>query len=286
MRGRQVLVSSLLGVALVAQVAPASADPLAECIGANERSVALRRQGRLIEARQALAACTAPTCPDVIQEACAARMAEVNAAMPSLVFDVRDGAGRPLGGVQVVIDGTFAGAIGAVALAVNPGSHAIRFEASGQVPVEQTVVVLAGERNKRVEAVLGPQAPHKDPTGRLLVMTDAAAVVSVDGQPATGGRFDGHLPPGPHKVSVSAPGKQPYEAQVDVRASETRTLSVSLEDEKKKGGAAWWPWVAAGAAVAVGAAVGGYFLFKPSDQTTPVPPGKTAALQLASWKGP
>jgi len=34
-----------------------------------------------------------------------------------------------------------------------------------------------------------------------------------------------------------------------------------------------WPWVVGGVVVAAGAAVGGYFLFRPHDQTSPVPNG-------------
>jgi hypothetical protein len=56
-------------------------------------------------------------------------------------------------------------------------------------------------------------------------------------------------------------------------------VSVALEDERH--GGLIWPWVAGGVVVAAGAVLGGYFLFKPQDQTAGVPPGKTASLQLS-----
>jgi hypothetical protein len=203
--------------------------------------------------------------------------------MPSLALAAQDGAGRPLVAVQVSIDGQPPSPLIPTAIAVDPGSHTVHFEAPGQSPVEQTVAVVEGEKDKRVTAVLGQRAA---PAGRLVVSVDAAATVTIDGRDAGAGRFDGPLAPGPHDLGVTEPGKAPYRAQVEVREGETRTLSLALEDEKKKGGAAVWPWIAGGVVVAAGAAVGGYFLFKPSDTTAGVPPGKAASLQLAGWRLP
>ena len=72
-------------------------------------------------------------------------------------------------------------------------------------------------------------------------------------------------------MRVTEDGKIPYVAQVDLHAGETRTMQVSPTSEKK--GMPVWPWVVGGVVVAAGAAVGGYFLFRPQDQTTPVPSG-------------
>ena len=69
---------------------------------------------------------------------------------------------------------------------------------------------------------------------------------------------------------------------MDLRDDETRSLDVTLENESHGGRV--WPWIAGGAVVAIGAAVGGYFLLKPGDQTTPVPAGKSGTFQLSVFR--
>jgi hypothetical protein len=83
---------------------------------------------------------------------------------------------------------------------------------------------------------------------------------------------------GPHEVEVTAPGKTAYKAGVDLHDRETRTLQVTLRPE---GRGAVWPWVVGGAALAAGAAVGAYFLFKPSDQVAAPPTGDLGSIHLA-----
>jgi hypothetical protein len=276
------LTGSVLSAIVLAAAAPAhAADPVAECIGANERSLDLRMQGRLVDARREAAACTASTCPDVIQQACAKRMNEINGAIPSVVFDVKDGAGRPLPGARVSIDDKAAAPVGVTAVAIDPGSHTLRFTVAGQSPVERTVVLLEGEKEKRVAVVIGPAAPGAEGkhVARLVISSDENATIGVDEKAAARGRFEAEVAAGPHDVQVAEAGKVTYKAQIDLRDGETRSLTVALEDEKH--GGLIWPWVAGGVVVAAGALLGGYFLFKPQDQTVGVPPGKTAALKLS-----
>jgi hypothetical protein len=259
------------------------ADAVARCIGANERSVDLRKAGRLVEARRELAGCAASSCPEIIQQACTRRMAQVNEAMPSLVFEVTDAAGAVLSNVSVSLDGGLLIPLPRTAVAVDPGSHALRFESAGRPPVEQTVVVLEGERQKRVTAVMGGGVAREPPSQRrLVVRADPPATLRVDGEIVEGGRFDAPLPAGPHDIFATGPGKVPFKTQVDLRAGETHTMTVGLLDavEKRKTGPGAWPWIVGGAAVAAGAAVGAYFLLRPQDSTLGVPPGKTATVQL------
>jgi len=277
------LTGSAVTSILLTMPAPAlAADPVAECIGANERSLDLRKQGRLIDARRELATCAVAACPELIQQACSRRIGEVNTAMPSVVFDVRDGAGRPLGGARVSIDGKPASAIGVTAMAIDPGVHALRIDVDGQPSVSKSVSFLEGEKEKRVAVVVGapaPLPPDEARFARLVVSSDEGATVVVDGQAAARGRFEGQVSVGPHDVDVTEPGKVPYKAQLELRDGEMRSLTVVLEDERH--GGALWPWIAGGVVVAAGAVVGGYFLFKPQDQTVGIPAGKTASLQLS-----
>jgi hypothetical protein len=84
-------------------------------------------------------------------------------------------------------------------------------------------------------------------------------------------------------VNVTESGKLPYKAQVDLRDGETRSLEVTLENERT--GSPVWPWIVGGVAVAAGAAIGGYFLLQPQDTTTPVPIfNKNTTFQLSAWR--
>src|SRR5271165_2147015 len=73
-------------------------DPtLADCITANESSIALRRQHKLRAARAQLLVCSAASCPEEIRSECVRRVTDVNVAMPTIVFNAKDGSGNDLG---------------------------------------------------------------------------------------------------------------------------------------------------------------------------------------------
>src|SRR5258708_32712612 len=83
-----------------------AADPTtADCLAANESSIALRNQHKLREARSRLLVCSAATCPGDIRDECIRRVGEINAAMPTIVFETKDRAGNDLSAVQVTMDG-------------------------------------------------------------------------------------------------------------------------------------------------------------------------------------
>jgi hypothetical protein len=275
-RQARLFAASVWTCAIVASWAPAHAeDAVTECIAANERSIQLRKAGRLLEARRELPACTATSCPEVIQSACAGRIEELNNAVPSVVFDVKDRAGRPVAAVRVSIDGQPPVPVGATSTPIDPGPHVLRFETEGQSPVEKRISLLEGERDRRLTVVVGW---NDEKMARLIVSADEAATVVVDGQAAQRGTFNGRLAAGTHSVQVTENGKANYDTQVDLLEGETKSMSVTLQDRA----APIWPWVAGGAVVLAGAVVGGYFLFKSQDTTAGVPPG-AIAVHLMSW---
>jgi hypothetical protein len=140
-------------------------------------------------------------------------------------------------------------------------------------------VSVGGGTEQSVAAVLAPEA-H---LGQLVVVADGASTVFVDAGGGERARFEGRLSAGPHHIRVTEPGMVAYQTDVDLRDGETRVLEVALTPQ----GAPVWPWIVGGLAAAGGAAVGGYFLFRPQDRTLPVP---TATLQGAdvhfmTWRG-
>jgi hypothetical protein len=114
-----------------------------------------------------------------------------------------------------------------------------------------------------------------------VVTSDEEATVIVDSAVVGQGRFEGRLAPGAHEVRVTESGKTPYQSKVELRDGEMRTMQVTLESERQ---GPIWPWVVGGAVVAAGAAVGGYFVFRPQDRTEPVPPGTLGSVQFQAWR--
>ncbi len=161
----RVLVTSALAVVVVVDAPVARADD-ASCIAASERGLTLRRAGKLHEALTQLAICAAPSCPDEVKTECANRIADVKSAMPTLVLAATDGAGNDLRDVKVSVDGApLVSSLDGRPVAIDPGSHTLRFEQSGQPPVEKTLVVREGEKDRRESVVIGPSpAPTPAPT--------------------------------------------------------------------------------------------------------------------------
>lgn len=99
---------------------------------------------------------------------------------------------------------------------------------------------------------------------KLVIDAPPGATITVDGLPAGTGHYEGVLPSGPHKLSVSAPGQRTHEADLVLRDDEVRSVAVTLQPLTVEDGPLFWPWILAGSVVAAGGlAVGGYFLFRP-----------------------
>jgi hypothetical protein len=162
-------------------------------------------------------------------------------------------------GATVLVDGDVVGTTPLSApLVVDLGKHTVLARKPGYDTAEQTVEVPGGSPVTALLVLVGHAR-----LARLVLASDDDAIVSVDGKVVAKARFDGQLAPGMHEVLITEPGRSPYATQIELRDGETRTVQVTLESEKH--GGAIWPWVVGGVAVAAGAAVGGYFLFKPAD---------------------
>jgi hypothetical protein len=159
------------------------------------------------------------------------------------------------------------------------GKHSIVVEKPGFDRVERDVEIRGGQATSLAFTLTAHTA-----TGHLVVAAESGSTIVIDGKVVSQDRFDGSLAAGTHEVEVTADGKAPYRADVELRDQETRTLEVSLSSA---GGAPVWPWIAGGVAVVAGAVVGGYFLFQTHDQVTPVPIGVNSIgqVQFSAWRG-
>jgi hypothetical protein len=166
---------------------------------------------------------------------------------------------------------------------------------AGTTPLHAPVLVDAGVRKIRVakpgfkEATQNEQIPGGAPVrvhfalvrdakdAHLRVVAREGDEIAIDGRAVGLARWSGSVESGSHVVVVSASGKKQRKVEVALREEETRTLDIELERDKSGGVA--WPWFVAGGALLAGAAVGGYFLFRPSSAPAPTQ-GNAGGFQL------
>jgi hypothetical protein len=142
-----------------AVVARAEGPSKRECVAASETGQGLRSAGRLRDARTKFRECVSQSCPRPVREDCAQRVAEMETAIPTLVLAAKDLAGNDLLAVAVRVDGqSLADPLGGKAIEVDPGEHQFTFQVEGEPPVEKSVVVRQGDKNRLIQVVIG-QAP-------------------------------------------------------------------------------------------------------------------------------
>lgn len=159
-------------------------------------------------------------------------------------------------------------------------------EKLGVTPITGPAFLDVGVRKIRVtkkgfkEALVTKQVPGGGPIsvdirlekeihrGRLLVKTGPNDVISLDGKVIGRGKWEGSLASGGHTLKVTAPGMQSYQSEVVIQDNQTRRVDVTLNAQPRDTTATIL-WIAGGAAVLAGAAVGGALLFQPP-KTPPV----------------
>ncbi len=147
--------------ALVVLVAPAvSRADNAECVKGFDRGTAAREQGKLREARKHFVTCAADTCSKTLRVDCAKLLDDVDASMPTVVFGAKDGRDADLFDVIVYVDGErVVGHDQGKAVPYDPGPHVVRFERDGSKPIEEKVLLRAGERNRAIIARFTSEDP-------------------------------------------------------------------------------------------------------------------------------
>jgi hypothetical protein len=159
------LFKDVFGLAAVGAVflipAPANAaDPTTiDCLNANNSSVGLRNDHKLRAARDRLLVCSAKSCPVDIRKECLRRVDDVNASLPTIVFEATDAAGKDLSAVKVTMDGeTLAERLDGTALTVDPGEHTFVFETAGLPRLTARFVLRESQKDRR-EAITFAAAP-------------------------------------------------------------------------------------------------------------------------------
>ncbi|MBS2012313.1 MAG: hypothetical protein JST00_05480 [Deltaproteobacteria bacterium] len=148
---RRLLVSAALLVGLLG-TSHASATDVQACVASSEKAQKLRAAGKLREARDQLQICASDTCPALVRRDCVQWQSEVAASLPTVVFGAKDRQGRDLFDVTVSMDGdVLVKRLDGKAIAVDPGPHTFRFDATGASPVVQRVLVKEGERARVID---------------------------------------------------------------------------------------------------------------------------------------
>jgi hypothetical protein len=155
-----------------------ASDLASQCVRASEQGQSERDQGRYRAARAAFIDCARDTCPAVVAKVCAKWLRDVDDAVPTLVLGARDEDGNDLAEVTVTLDGApFASRLVGQPSEVDSGEHVLRFERAGHLPVEQRLIVRAGEKARAVTVILR-RLPEDAPPGSAPTPTAIEPLLS------------------------------------------------------------------------------------------------------------
>jgi len=173
----------LISAGLCSIALPALADANA-CMDAHRSAQKLRKDQKLIEAREQLVACAGAKCPGMVQSDCSQWLGEIGHEIPSVIVSAKDEGDHELTNVSVSIDGKrVAEKLDGKPIELNPGAYKFRYEKSKSEPIEADVVLKTGVANRVVEVVFPGGLPErkrvKPPLVTwILVGTGSAALLS------------------------------------------------------------------------------------------------------------
>lgn len=153
-------------------------DAKQACIAAVEQGQTQRDDGKYRQARASFLACAQDACPRVIQQSCTKWLRELDDSAPTIVLDAKDEQGNDLPDVTVTFDGSpFATQLDGKPVEVDAGEHVIRFDHEGRTPVEQKLLLRAGEKARLIRVTLRPVGAG-DASGAVEATLSARHVVA------------------------------------------------------------------------------------------------------------
>jgi hypothetical protein len=136
-----------------------------QCIDGNTQAQDLSREGKLLAARQALRVCADSACPRLVRTDCTQRLSELETAIPSMVFEIKDAEGRDLSAVIVTIDNQpLVDHLDGTPIEIDPGAHLFEFRAQGMRAAAAQFVVHQGDRGRRESIALASLTARHDVT--------------------------------------------------------------------------------------------------------------------------
>jgi hypothetical protein len=134
------------------------------CIASFSDAQIQQKRGHLVDAAKVYSECAAVTCPTQIREDCARKRDEVERALPTVVFVVRDANGKDLE-AQVTVDNALFDSSSGRARPIDPGPHVIAYGPPGVARREEKVTIAEGEKSRTIVlAWTGEVPPRATPT--------------------------------------------------------------------------------------------------------------------------
>lgn len=161
--------------ALAALVVSGAHTPMAKaedtvhvCIAASTDGQTLRKEGKLLAARDQMIACARDACPAIVRSSCAKWLSEVEAAIPSVVVRAADATGADLLAARLTIDG-HPEKLDGHPVRLDPGEHTLTIEADagtrgGGGRKTERILLVEGEASRVVTIRLPPLATPTKPT--------------------------------------------------------------------------------------------------------------------------
>jgi hypothetical protein len=158
------------------------------CIAAAEQGQSQRDDGKYRAARTAFVRCSADSCPRVVVESCTKWLHEIDENAPTIVLGAKDEQGTDLTDVAVTFDGApFATVLDGKPIEVDTGEHVLHFERPGSMPVDQKIVLRAGEKARGVSVTL-KAANASEPSASTSVESSGAEPVEATHERALSAR--------------------------------------------------------------------------------------------------
>jgi hypothetical protein len=156
-----------------------------ECVDADTRGQALRKQSAFRDAREQLRTCTDPHCPRMVQSDCASRLEEIERLMPSVVLHARDETGE-VTSVNVTMDGTIlTSTLTGQPIEVDPGEHTFIFKLKDHKDAPVHATIDEGDKQHAISVTLEPPPKPREPPRFLTplriagIATTAVGVVGI-----------------------------------------------------------------------------------------------------------
>ena len=164
---RSLRLTALATVATLALASPARAQKtrtIDECIAASEKAQVDRTAGQLRSARDAAHRCLDTRCPAPIRKDCDAWATELERAIPTILYRVRDARDADVIASTISVDGVpVPNALDGRAHEIDPGAHEVEARAAGFETSRVRVVIEEGVRPRTIELRLSGVDPSMAP---------------------------------------------------------------------------------------------------------------------------
>ena len=125
-----------------------------ECAQLHEKAHSLRKDGKLIEAREMFTQCTLSVCPGIIRTECTKASEQLASSVPSIVLVVKRGDVEVSEAEVLIDDEPLEGGLDGRAKELNPGRHTVKVTVPNAASVERTILLRENEKQRRIELVV------------------------------------------------------------------------------------------------------------------------------------